>query len=75
MQGLPQIVAIVLAVLSGLVAAMMVIPMMLIFGGVFIVKSLAASQPSTAEQFGCRHCAGCQLHDLPVISRGQGRQE
>jgi hypothetical protein len=50
LHGLPQVVAVVLAVLSGLAAAMMVIPLLLIFGGVFIVKGMVAKEPSTVQR-------------------------
>jgi hypothetical protein len=48
--GVARVVAIVVAVISGLYAAAMLIPLLLIFGAIFVAKGLLAKNPSNAQR-------------------------
>ena len=50
LRGIPHVVAVVAAVVSGIYAALMVVPLLLIFGGVFVVKGLMARRPSASQR-------------------------
>jgi hypothetical protein len=50
LRGLPHVVALLLAVLSGLCAALTIVPMLLVFGGIFVVKGMLAEYPSVAQR-------------------------
>lgn len=50
LRGIPRVLAVVVAVVSGTYAAVMILPLLLIFGGVFVVKGLSARSPSAGQR-------------------------
>lgn len=49
-RGVPQVIVVVLAVLSGLDAAVMIVPTALVFGGIFVAKGLVAKRASFPQR-------------------------
>jgi hypothetical protein len=49
-RGVPHVVSLVVAIVAGVVTALLLVPFLLVLGGFFVVKGLLARQPTAAQR-------------------------